>query len=206
MGAGQRERRRRHRRPASRARLRGHRSPSSRAVVRRLVGDDSIAAVIGPDNSEDARKVVSTFFNKHKLIVTPSATAADLFRAFSGNQPRYFWRPVESDIAQVRTLLMMAAGGGATSVGLVTGSSEYGDTFYLVRLPRRGARLQVRPRPVRPDLTVLRATDRSGARRRSRRADRGARRRQAGDLHGERVAGGVVARVCCSPTRARTRR
>ena len=100
------------------------------AVVRRLVGDDSIAAVIGPDNSEDARKVVSTFFNKHKLIVTPSATAADLFRAFSGKQPRYFWRPVESDIAQVRTLLTMAAGGGATSVGLVTGSNEYGDTFY----------------------------------------------------------------------------
>ncbi len=100
------------------------------AVVHSMVDDDSIAAAIGPANSEDARRVVSTFINAQKVVVTPAATSADLFRAFSAYRPQYFWRPVESDIAQVRTLLTMAAQGGPKSVALVTGDNEYGNTFY----------------------------------------------------------------------------
>ncbi|MBV8303794.1 MAG: ABC transporter substrate-binding protein, partial [Acidimicrobiia bacterium] len=85
---------------------------------------------IGPDNSQDALGAADTFVKAHKLIVTPSATSADLFRAFSGSRPHYFWRPVESDIAQVRELLGLATAGGAHSVALVTGEHAYGTTFF----------------------------------------------------------------------------
>ncbi|MBV8294547.1 MAG: amino acid ABC transporter substrate-binding protein, partial [Mycobacterium sp.] len=99
-------------------------------VAQRFAKDSSILAAIGPDNSQDALGAADTFVKAHKLIVTPSATSADLFRAFSGSRPHYFWRPVESDIAQVRELLGLATAGGAHSVALVTGEHAYGTTFF----------------------------------------------------------------------------
>lgn len=100
------------------------------AAAKGFATDDSIAAVIGPANSEDARQVTSMLVDHHKVVVSPSATSANLFRAYSGARPQYFWRPVESDISQVRTLLRLATQDGARSVGLVTGDSEYGNTFF----------------------------------------------------------------------------
>lgn len=100
------------------------------SLARSFAADPSIAAVIGPANSEDALEVASVFVEHHKVMVTPSATSADLFRAFSGARPQYVWRPVESDIAQVRTMLEVASEGGATSVALVSGDSAYGESFF----------------------------------------------------------------------------
>jgi ABC-type branched-subunit amino acid transport system substrate-binding protein/glycosylphosphatidylinositol transamidase (GPIT) subunit GPI8 len=99
-------------------------------VANELARDHSITAVIGPDNSEDARRVVPIFISHRKPIISPAATSADLFRAFSGYRPDYFWRPVESDIAQVRAMLDSAARGGAHSVAMVSGDSPYGGTFF----------------------------------------------------------------------------
>jgi ABC-type branched-subunit amino acid transport system substrate-binding protein len=36
-------------------------------VAQSFASDDSITAVIGPKNSEDARQVVSTFYDHHKV-------------------------------------------------------------------------------------------------------------------------------------------
>ncbi|MBO0693435.1 MAG: ABC transporter substrate-binding protein, partial [Acidimicrobiaceae bacterium] len=99
-------------------------------VANNLAADSSIAAVIGPANSTDAKQVVSTFVNHHKVVVTPSATSGNLFRAFRSHRPQYLWRPVESDVAQVRTMLQVATQGGATSVALIAGDSGYGNTFF----------------------------------------------------------------------------
>jgi ABC-type branched-subunit amino acid transport system substrate-binding protein len=99
-------------------------------VAASLASDSSIAAVIGPADSGDALRVVSTFYRAHKVIVSPSATSADLFRAFSSFHPDYFWRPVESDIAQVHQMLGLAARGRARSVALVAGNGAYGNTFF----------------------------------------------------------------------------
>jgi ABC-type branched-subunit amino acid transport system substrate-binding protein len=105
-----------------------HRSPL--AFARAFACDSSISAVIGPANSEDAFQVASLFFNRHKVMLTPSAASADLFRAFSSHHPQYLWRPVEFDIAQMRTMLEVATHGGARSVALVSGDSAYGSTFF----------------------------------------------------------------------------
>jgi ABC-type branched-subunit amino acid transport system substrate-binding protein len=99
-------------------------------IAQRFAGDSSIVAAIGPDNSEDALSAGATFVKAHKVMVTPSATSADLFRAFAGSRPHYFWRPVESDIAQARELLNLATSAGAKSVALVSGERAYGTTFF----------------------------------------------------------------------------
>lgn len=77
-------------------------------VADSLANDHSIVAVIGPDNSSDAQPAVAKFVKARKVVVTPSATSADLFRAFRTSKPQYLWRPLESDIAQVRVMLAAA--------------------------------------------------------------------------------------------------
>jgi ABC-type branched-subunit amino acid transport system substrate-binding protein len=105
-------------------------SQDVRSVADALAKDSSIVAAIGPDTSGATRTAAGTFAKAKKVIVTPSATSADLFRAFRTNKPQYFWRPVESDIAQVRAMLKVAAAGGAKSVSLVAGDGDYGATFF----------------------------------------------------------------------------
>jgi ABC-type branched-subunit amino acid transport system substrate-binding protein len=100
------------------------------SLARSFAKDSSIVATIGPDNSRDTLQAATAFVKAGKVLVTPSATSADLFRAFSGSKPQYFWRPVESDIGQARTLLGLATRGGARSVALVAGEGEYGTTFF----------------------------------------------------------------------------
>jgi ABC-type branched-subunit amino acid transport system substrate-binding protein len=98
------------------------------SATRRFAADSSIVAVVGPDTSERAFAAASALTQAGKVVVTPSATSADLFRAFSSNG--LFWRTVEPDIAQVRTMLTLAARGGANKVALLASSDLYGTTFY----------------------------------------------------------------------------
>ena len=98
------------------------------SAARRLAADDSILAVIGPHTSQGVYDVASTFIQAEKVIVAPSATSADIYRAFS--QYKYVWRTVESDIAQVRTMLTVAARDGAKKVALITSTEQYGATFF----------------------------------------------------------------------------
>lgn len=90
--------------------------------------DPEIRAVIGPEGSPSVFNVAGVFEAAKKPLVTPSATSADLYRAFSASG--YFWRTTESDIAQVRTLLLLAAREGAESVSLLTTFDSYGATFF----------------------------------------------------------------------------
>lgn len=99
-------------------------------VARSVADDGTIAAAIGPDNSQDALEVASLFTASQKVLVTPSATSADLVRAFSTRRPVYFRQTVSSDIAQVRVLLRLAARRGARRVALLAGADPYGTTFF----------------------------------------------------------------------------
>jgi ABC-type branched-subunit amino acid transport system substrate-binding protein/glycosylphosphatidylinositol transamidase (GPIT) subunit GPI8 len=97
-------------------------------VTRRLAADDSILAVIGADTSKTTYEVASAFVQAQKVLITPSATSADIFRAFS--QYKFIWRTVESDVAQTQLLLETAARNGAKKVALVTSGEYYGATFF----------------------------------------------------------------------------
>lgn len=94
----------------------------------KLADDDSILAVIGPDSSKNLFEVADLFINAQKVLVSPSATSADIFRAFGGMH--YIWRTVESDIAQLKVILTIATRRGATRIALITGDDHYGGTFF----------------------------------------------------------------------------
>ncbi|HOX41233.1 MAG TPA: ABC transporter substrate-binding protein, partial [bacterium] len=93
-----------------------------------LLEDHSIRAVIGPQNSDEAFALAPLFIEKKKLLISPTATSADLYRAFAGEG--YFWRTVESDVAQARTIIDILAEKGTKKVALVYADTSYGKTFY----------------------------------------------------------------------------
>lgn len=99
-----------------------------RELSARFLDDDSIVAVIGPDISSGLQEIAGRFVQTKKPLVSPSATAGDIFRAFGGL--RFIWRTVESDIAQVQTMLLLGTRGGARNVALVASADTYGSTFF----------------------------------------------------------------------------
>ncbi len=97
-------------------------------AAKTLLADDSVVAVIGTDGSESTFRLCPQFIRQKKVLVSPVATSADIFRAFGGE--KYIWRTVESDIAQVRTMFLVAARDMHESVSLVTSTDTYGATFF----------------------------------------------------------------------------
>jgi len=93
-----------------------------------LRSDDSIVAVVGPDTSPGMFDIAKRFIDAKKPLVSPSATSGDIFRAFAGKG--FVWRTVEADIAQVQTMLLLGAAGGARRVALIAAADAYGSTFF----------------------------------------------------------------------------
>lgn len=97
------------------------------SLAREMAEDPSLLAVIGPLTSSEVYQTAPAFINQQKVFIAPVATAADLSKAFSRYD--YFWRLTESDITQIKTLLLLARSGGARSVSLITEESPYGASF-----------------------------------------------------------------------------
>jgi ABC-type branched-subunit amino acid transport system substrate-binding protein len=98
------------------------------AATRRFAGDKTIVAVIGPNSSDRFFAAAPALVSAKKTIVTPTATSGDIFRAFSPSA--FVWRTVQSDIAQVRTALLLLARDGARHPAVIAGVDHYGETFY----------------------------------------------------------------------------
>ncbi|TAL16567.1 hypothetical protein EPN96_09000 [bacterium] len=94
----------------------------------RLLADDSIKAFIGPNTSADMEEVASRFIRKKQVLVTPSATSEDIFKAYGGK--KYIWRTVESDTAQLEVMFTLAKTRGVRTAALVTSWDSYGSTFF----------------------------------------------------------------------------
>ncbi len=97
-------------------------------AAQNFVNDPEILGVIGPDTSDGVFETASIFLDAGKVFVTPSATAAEIFRAFAGKG--YFWRTVESDTAQVKALLLLIQESDAESISLISSNNRYGATFF----------------------------------------------------------------------------
>ena len=97
-------------------------------AAQELLDDDEIVAVIGTDSSSDTFNLAEKFIQQKKVLVTPAATAAMIFKAFAGQ--KYIWRTLESDVAQLRTMFIVAAKEEVESVGLITSTDTYGATFF----------------------------------------------------------------------------
>jgi len=93
-----------------------------------LLDDDSIRIVIGPENSDDVYALAPAFIAKKKVLISPTATSGDILRAFGKNG--YVWRTTQGDAAQVKVILTILKGKGATKVALLAVNNTYGETFY----------------------------------------------------------------------------
>lgn len=101
-------------------------APTTIAAARAFATDPSIVAVVGPETSNEVFADASLFVAANKPLITPSATSADIYRAFSHTGD--IWRTVESDAGQIQAALHFA--GSAHSVALLTGTDLYGSTFF----------------------------------------------------------------------------
>lgn len=97
-------------------------------LAQELLNDDSIRIVIGPTASDEMYAIAPSFITKKKVLISPTATSGDILRAFGKNG--YVWRTVQGDAAQVKVILMILKGKGATKVALLAENSTYGQTFY----------------------------------------------------------------------------
>lgn len=93
-----------------------------------LLSDDSIRVVIGPRTSDEVFLVAPAFISSEKLLISPTATSGDIFRAFG--KKGYFWRTMQGDVAQVKAIMTILKQKGVKKVALLTVDTTYGKTFY----------------------------------------------------------------------------
>lgn len=100
---------------------------SLKQLAERLAFDYEYPIVIGPYTSAHADTVASQLSKTKKMMISPTATSAELHRKYAGKG--FFWALVESDITQCEVLLTKAQAYGASKVGLLASNSTYGQTF-----------------------------------------------------------------------------
>jgi len=98
------------------------------ALAKEFIDDPDINIVIGPFRSADVFLIAPLFIEKHKLLISPTATAGEITRGFGGQD--YFWRTVQPDVAQIRCILAELASRNVKKFSLVYVDTSYGQTFY----------------------------------------------------------------------------
>lgn len=97
-------------------------------LAEEFINDPAIKIVIGPDKSEQVFEIAPIFIKNKKILISPSATAGNVFRAF-GKQ-KFFYRTSQSDIAQMKIILAFLLKDKVKKIALITEDSEYGRTFF----------------------------------------------------------------------------
>lgn len=97
------------------------------ALAAEMLADDDVQVVIGPVTSDESFDLAPLFIRHRKLLITPTATSADLARAFG--RKKYFWRTCVGDVAQIKTMLHILKLRGVTRLGLLYEDTGYGKTF-----------------------------------------------------------------------------
>ncbi len=98
------------------------------AAARRFLEDPEISAVIGTDYDDTTFELAPAFIEAKKLLISPSATTAEITRAFGGKQ--YIWRSLESDVAQSELMVLYGHDTGVKRAALLSTSDLYGETFF----------------------------------------------------------------------------
>jgi ABC-type branched-subunit amino acid transport system substrate-binding protein len=100
----------------------------SLTLARYFLDDPDIHIVIGPMMSADVYLLAPLFIQKRKLLISPTATASDITRTFGKQE--YFWRTVQSDVAQLRSILDELDSRNVKRISLLYVDTPYGRTFY----------------------------------------------------------------------------
>jgi ABC-type branched-subunit amino acid transport system substrate-binding protein len=93
-----------------------------------FISDPDIDIVIGPYRSADVFLAAPLFIKNKKLLISPTATAGEISRAFG--KEGYFWRTVQPDVTQIRCILAELASRNVKKFSLIYTDTSYGQTFY----------------------------------------------------------------------------
>ena len=97
-------------------------------LAQEFIEDESIKIVIGPDSSAAVYEVAPMFIKNKKILISPTSTAGDIFRAFGGKN--FIWRTCQSDVAQIRVILHILSSRNVEKISLIYKDSIYGKTFF----------------------------------------------------------------------------
>ena len=98
------------------------------AAAQRFIDDPEVLAVIGTDYDDTTFELAPAFIAAKKLLISPSATTAEITRAFGGKQ--FIWRTLESDVAQAELMVLYGQQTGVSRAALLSTSDLYGGTFF----------------------------------------------------------------------------
>ncbi len=96
--------------------------------AKQLAKDPRIRVVIGPYTSDDLFATADIFMRNHKVLVSPTASSDEIFRAFS--ETGSVWRTISGDGDITSVIMQHIAAHDAESIALLTPDSSYGKTFY----------------------------------------------------------------------------
>ncbi len=93
-----------------------------------LAQDPRIRVVIGPYTSDDLFQVAELFIQNQKVLISPTASSDEIYRAFAGTGA--VWRTTANDGDITSVVLQQIKQNQGEKVALLTINSSYGNTFY----------------------------------------------------------------------------
>ena len=93
-----------------------------------LAHDRRIRVVIGPYSSDDLFQVSDLFIKNQKVLISPTASSDEIYRAFAGTGS--VWRTITNDGDITSVVMQHIKQNKGKKVALLTINSSYGNTFY----------------------------------------------------------------------------
>lgn len=108
--------------------LRDTRNGNQTTYARYLANDPDIRVIIGPYTSDDLFQVADMFIQKNKILISPTASSDEIYRAYAGEGS--VWRTIANDGDIISVIMQQIRAHGGERVALLTVNSSYGKTFY----------------------------------------------------------------------------
>jgi hypothetical protein len=108
--------------------LRDTRTGDLMTYAQSLAKDKRVSVVIGPYTSADLFAIADLFIRYQKVLITPSASSDEIYRAYAKNW--YVWRTIGNDGDVVPVVMDHIRKNDGQRVALLSVNSSYGKTFY----------------------------------------------------------------------------
>ncbi|PWR71879.1 C13 family peptidase [Methanospirillum stamsii] len=108
--------------------LRDTRTGDLMTYANSLARDKRVSVVIGPYTSADLFSIADLFIRYQKVLITPSASSDEIYRAYAKNW--YVWRTIGNDGDVVPVVMDHIRKNEGHNVALLSVNSSYGKTFY----------------------------------------------------------------------------
>jgi ABC-type branched-subunit amino acid transport system substrate-binding protein len=108
--------------------LRDTRTGDLNTYATELAEDPRIRVVIGPYTSDNLFQISNHFMKNQKVLISPTASSDEIYRAFAGTGA--IWRTIANDGDITSIVMQQIKDHHAKNVALLTVNSTYGETFY----------------------------------------------------------------------------